>query len=136
MNAQNTSDTELAADLAFMETLRVMKARFQAAVATAANTDDPSAMTSLRQESLYQLAEFLFALRSYGISDGAKLEQLASLHNDHLISIRDDRERMRRFGLTVDRLENALFTGGRWFPTSRPGSGASTNRTWRGSLSP
>lgn len=111
MNAQNTSDTELAADLAFMETLRVMKARFQAAVATAANTDDPSAMTSLRQESLYQLAEFLFALRSYGISDGAKLEQLASLHNDHLISIRDDRERMRRFGLTVDRLENALFTG-------------------------
>jgi hypothetical protein len=111
MNAEDTSDAELTADLAFMETLRVMKARFQSTVVAAAKTDDPLAMTSLRQDSLYQLAEFLFALRSYRIDDAPRLEQLATLHNDHLISIRDDRERMRRYGLTVDRLENALFTG-------------------------
>ncbi len=94
-----------------METLRVMKAKFQSAVIAAAQTEDASALLSLRQESLYQLAEFLFALKGYGIDSAPKIEQLASLHNDHLLSIRDDGERMRRFGLSVDRIENALFTG-------------------------
>ncbi len=111
MNSGDNETEELTADLAFMETLRVMKARFQTAIIAAAATDDPSILVSLRQESLYQLAEFLFALRGYGIDSAERIEQLASLHNDHLLSIRDDRERLRRFGLTVDRLENALFTG-------------------------
>lgn len=107
----DASAAELAADLAFMETLRVMKARFQTAVIAVARSEDASVLASLRQESLYQLAEFLFALQGYGIDDVPKLEHLASLHNDHLLQIRDDPERRRRFGLTVDRLESALFTG-------------------------
>lgn len=111
MDGDDTSAAEMAADLAFMETLRVMKARFQSAVIAAAKTDDTAVLAGLRQESLYQLAEFLFALRGYGIDDAPKLEQLASLHNDHLLAIRDDTARLRRFGLTVDRLESALFTG-------------------------
>jgi len=101
----------LQADLSFMETLRAMKARFQLLVVGASATDDSGVLLALRQESLFQLAEFLFALQSYGIDSSGKIETLASLHNDHLLSIRDDRERMRRFGLSIDRLESALFTG-------------------------
>lgn len=102
---------ELTADLAFMETLQHMKAHFQRAVSKAADTDDPEVLLALRQESLYQLAEFLFALRGYELNDAAKLQKLASLHNDHLLAIRSDRERMRQYGLSIDRLESALFTG-------------------------
>jgi hypothetical protein len=103
--------SEAVSDLAFMETLRAMKAHFQSAVIRAAQTDDQAALLSLRQESLYQLAEFLFALRAYGVDSAGKIENLASLHNDHQLGIRDDPERMRRCGLSLDRIENALFTG-------------------------
>lgn len=94
-----------------METLRAMKARFQAEVTAQSLTEDPGALLTLRQESLFQLAEFLFALRSYGINSGDTIERLASLHNEHLLALRANRDRMRRFGLSIDRLESALFTG-------------------------
>jgi hypothetical protein len=88
-----------------------MKARFHAVVVEASETDDPSILIALRQESFFQLAEFLFALRAYGIDSAEKIERLATLHNDHLLGIRADGERMKRLGLTGDRLDNALFTG-------------------------
>lgn len=111
MDSADSPTGDLDADLVFMETLRVMKARFQSAVVAAAQTDDAADLVNLRQESLYQLAEFLFALRGYGIDSAARIEQLAIMHNDHLLAIRDDTDRMRRYGLSVDRLEAAMFTG-------------------------
>jgi predicted N-acyltransferase len=107
----DANGSDLAADLAFMETLRLMRAQFHSAVSAAAQTDDEAALLALRQDSLHQLAEFLFALKGYGINDADKIEQLASLHNDHLLKLRDDRDRMARYGLSVDRIEGALFTG-------------------------
>lgn len=102
---------ETAADLAFMETLRRMKARFQTEVLACAKLDDPAVGVSLRQESFFQLAEFLFAFRMYGIDSSEKLERFADLHNRYLLEVRDDRDRMRRYGLTPERIESALFTG-------------------------
>ena len=102
---------EVAADLAFMETLRRMKARFQSEVLAACQSDDPSVTMSLRQESFFQLAEFFFALQTYGIDSEEKLDRFADLHNRYLLEIRSDPERMRRYGLTPDRIDSALFTG-------------------------
>jgi hypothetical protein len=102
---------ELALDLQFVETLRRMKARFQSELLAASSSADPDVLLSLRQESFFQLAEFLFALKTYGIDTSEKLDRFADLHNQHLISIRDDRDRMRRYGLTPERIEAALFTG-------------------------
>jgi hypothetical protein len=102
---------EIEKDLRFLETLRGMKARFFSAVIAASKTDEPGVLLPLRQESLYQLAEFLFAIRSHGIDDSEHIERLASLHNDHLLALRSDRDRMRRLGLRADRLDEALFTG-------------------------
>jgi hypothetical protein len=101
----------LSADLTFVETLRRMKARFQSGLLAASASDDPAVALSLRQESCFQLAEFLFALKSYGIEDAETLRRFADLHNQHLLDIRNDRERMLRYGLTPERLDAALFTG-------------------------
>ena len=102
---------ELALDLQFVETLRRMKARFQSELLLATSSSDPDVLVSLRQESFFQLAEFLFAIKTYGIDTSEKLDRFADLHNQHLISIRDDRDRMRRYGLTAERIDAALFTG-------------------------
>ena len=102
---------DLALDLQFVETLRRMKARFQSELLAASSSPDPDVLLSLRQESFFQLAEFLFAIKTYGIDTSEKLDRFADLHNRHLIGIRDDRERMRRYGLTPERIEAALFTG-------------------------
>ena len=102
---------ELALDLSFIETLRRMKARFQAELLAASQSTDPDVLLSLRQESFFQLAEFLFAMKTYGIDSAEKLDRFADLHNQYLLGVRDDRERMRRYGLTPERIESALFTG-------------------------
>lgn len=46
------------------------------------------------------MAEFLFAIRTYGLDSPEKIERFAKLHNDHLFAIKGDRERMRRYGLS------------------------------------
>lgn len=111
MPSDDANSDELALDLTFVETLRRMKARFQSGLLAASASDDPGVTLSLRQESCFQLAEFLFALKSYGIEDVDALRRFAELHNQHLLDIRDDRDRMLRYGLTPERLEAALFTG-------------------------
>jgi hypothetical protein len=103
--------SELDADLRFLETLRVMRAQFVSQVVDDAATDDSVILQTLRQESLYQLAEFFFAIHAYGVDSAEKIDALASLHNDHLLAVRSEPDRMRRLGLRRDRLEEALFTG-------------------------
>jgi hypothetical protein len=109
--SDDANTDELSLDLTFIETLRRMKARFQSELLAASASADPGVTLSLRQESCFQLAEFLFALKSYGIEDAEKLRRFAELHNQHLLDIRNDRDRMLRYGLTPERLEAALFTG-------------------------
>jgi hypothetical protein len=88
-----------------------MRARFQSEVLAQSQSTDPGVVVSLRQESFFQLAEFLYAFERYGIDSPEKLERFADLHNRYLIGVRGDRDRMLRFGLTPDRIDNALFTG-------------------------
>jgi hypothetical protein len=97
---------EIAADLSFLETLRRMRARFQSEIASAAASED----SGLRQESFFQFAEFFYAIGAYGIDSKEKLERLADLHNEHLSGISKDRDRMRRYGLTPERINAAIFT--------------------------
>ena len=104
-------EQEIAADLAFLETLRHMRARFQSELLARSQSVDPDVTISLQQDSFYQLAEFLYAFERYGIDSPEKLSRFADLHNRYLIGVRDDRERMRRFGLTPERVDSALFTG-------------------------
>ncbi|RYE08029.1 MAG: hypothetical protein EOP22_15290 [Hyphomicrobiales bacterium] len=102
---------EIAADLAFVDMLRHLRVRFQHEIAGAVPSADPDVLLALRQETFFQFAEFFYALRTHGIDSADKLERLARLHNDHLVELSQDRERMRRYGLTPERLEAAMFTG-------------------------
>jgi hypothetical protein len=101
------ASAEIAADLAFMETLRQMRARFLSEIASASASLDHG---GLRQESFFQFAEFFYAIRTYGVDSAQKLERLARLHNEHLFQLSRDPDRMRRYGLTPERINSAVFT--------------------------
>jgi hypothetical protein len=97
---------QIAADLKFMETLRRMRARFAAAIVDAAQSAENDI---LRHDSFYQFAEFFYAIQAYGVNDTEKLERLARLHNDHLQRLRRDPDRLRRYGLSPQRVDAAVF---------------------------
>ena len=100
---------EVAADLAFMETLRRMRARFQSEIVGACASKQPDVTSCLRQESFFQFAEFFYAIRTYGVDSAEKLKRLAMLHNEHLAQIDEDKDRMVRYGLNTERIRTATF---------------------------
>ncbi|AVF02940.1 MULTISPECIES: hypothetical protein [Devosia] len=104
-----TVDADTVRNLDFMEAVHRMKAEFYRSVIATAETTDLSTLHVLRQEPLYQLAEFLFSLKANEIVSAQGLERLAQLHNQHLAAIGQDPVRMREFGLTPERLQAALF---------------------------
>ncbi len=126
---------EVGADLAFMETLRRTKARFPVGGACRLPVRRPERDAEPPQaESFFQLAEFFFALQTYGIDSEEKLDRFADLHNTYLLDIRKDPDRMRRYGLTPDRIDSALFTGricASCWPISARAARRSISRTWR-----
>ncbi|MHA6299754.1 hypothetical protein [Devosia sp. CAU 1758] len=104
-----TVDADTVRNLDFMEAVHRMKANFYRSVIALAETRDTSTLHLLRQEPLYQLAEFLFSLKANEVISAEGLERLAQLHNQHLASIGQDAARMREYGLTPERLQAALF---------------------------
>ena len=104
-------DPDLDADLLFLERLRRMRADFHAALTEASASSDPDVLAVLRQDPFYQLTEFLYALRAHEIDTVDGVRRLAEMHNEHLLSLRGEPARLRHFGLTPQRLDEALFTG-------------------------
>lgn len=104
------SDFDTERNLDFMEAIHEMKSAFYRSVVSSSQTADSSALHALRQEPLYQLAEFLFSIHANTVVSSGQLLQLAQLHNEHLLGLRAEPARMRTFGLTPERLESALFT--------------------------
>lgn len=100
---------EIAADLAFMETLRTMRVRFHTEIVEASASKAADVTSCLRQDSFFQVAEFFYAIATYGIDTQDKLKRLAILHNEHLAKIGTDKDRMFRYGLNPERIRTAMF---------------------------
>ncbi len=57
------------------------------------------------------IAEFFYLIRAHGIDTAEQLQRLAELHNHYISQLTADKERAARFGLSTDRLLDAIFTG-------------------------
>ena len=69
----------------------------------------------LRQEPVYQMAEFFFLLRAFRLDREDKVRRYAELHNRHLEELQADRTKMRRLGLSPTRVQKGKFS-----PDSNP----------------
>jgi hypothetical protein len=98
------------AELALLERLRVARKEFLDRICQASVSKDARVTTSLRLEATYQLAEFYFLLRARGIETEQDIQRLAELHNQYIVDIMKDAQKMSRMGLSRERALEAMFT--------------------------
>jgi hypothetical protein len=121
----NAAETE--ADLVFLEHLKSGRKAFLEELCAASRDQSEDVLSVLRMESTYLVGEFFYLIRAHRIETAEQLQRLAELHNHYVSELTKDRPRMARFGLSNDRLLDAIFTGDtmprliqQW--TERPGA--------------
>jgi hypothetical protein len=97
-------------DVFFLETQRWMRRVFAERICSASSRRDDKTLSALRLEATYQLAEFLYLLEAQGIKAEDQLHRLTQLHNDYIVALTKDEEKMSRLGLARDRALDAIFT--------------------------
>jgi hypothetical protein len=102
--------TEVEADLALLENLTVARKEFLDRLGAESQSKEEQVLASLRMESTYLLAEFLYLLRARGLETEEQVKLLADLQNDYIVELMKDSGKMARLGLTRDRLLDAMFT--------------------------
>lgn len=115
------------ADLTLLEQLKSGRKAFVDQLCAASRRQTGDVLSVLRMELTYTIAEFFYLIRAHRIDTAEQLQRLAELHNHYISELTADKERAARFGLSTDRLLDAIFTGDtmprliqQW--TDRPGA--------------
>ena len=105
-----TDDGETMRDIRTCEALHEAKVSFQDALVDGSVVQDSHFAAQLRQEPVYQMAEFFFLLRAFQLDDEKKIRHYANLHNRHLEGLGTARAKMRRLGLSPTRVRKGIFS--------------------------
>ena len=105
-----TDDGETMHDIRTCEALHEARASFQDALVEGSAIQDRHFAAQLRQEPVYQMAEFFFLLRAFRLDGEDKIRCYAELHNRHLEELQADRTKMRRLGLSPTRVQKGKFS--------------------------
>ena len=96
-------------DIRTCETLHEARAAFQEALVADAAVQERHFVRQLRQEPVFQMAEFFYLIRAFRLDSEAKIRRYAELHNRHLEALRSDPAKLHRLGLSPTRAEKGLF---------------------------
>jgi hypothetical protein len=102
--------SELEKDLAALEHMRRARMNFGARVCEASATKEQQILEELRTESMYEFAEFYFAIKAMGFNESDDIKFLAETHNQRIEDLLKNPTAMRQRRLTKDRLLGAIFT--------------------------
>lgn len=102
--------SETTADLALLESLRWARYEFLRRVTERSATKNDDVLSVLRIEATYQLSEFLYLIRAREIESVDQMRALAELHNEYIVELTKDQDKVNRMGLNRDRLLEAIFT--------------------------
>jgi hypothetical protein len=101
---------EIERDFFFLECVRWMRAQFASLVCNRSRSQEQQTLDALRLEAAYDMAEFYYLLAARGITAPEQIEALANGHNDYIIELTKDPQKMARMGLNSERLLDAMFT--------------------------
>lgn len=66
-------------------------------------------LEKLSSQAVYEIAQFYFLLKTFGVTSHDALSQFIDSHNQRIAELIADRRRCRYLGLTPQRLEKALY---------------------------
>ena len=97
-------------DLAALESMRRARMHFEERICEASVTQEEAILEGLRLESMFEFAEFYFAIRVLGFTEPDDIELLAAAHNQRIIDLEKNNAELRRRRLTKDRVLKGMFT--------------------------
>jgi hypothetical protein len=101
---------DLESDLELLEVLRWGRKEFADRLCEESRGRKAETLDVLRSEAAYQIAEFFYLLKARGIQAEGDVRKLAELHNQYIVNLTKDAGKMRRLGLKLERLLDAIFT--------------------------
>jgi hypothetical protein len=110
-------DAALEADLILLEHLKSARKAFVEELCSASLQQTEDVLSALRTDSTYMIAEFLYLLRAHRIETAEQLQRLAELHNHYISDLIADKARAARFGLSSDRLLDAISSSVKKHPS-------------------
>jgi hypothetical protein len=105
---EETGDVER--DLELLEVLRWGRKELADRLCRESRLQKSDTLDSLRSDPGYQLADFFYLLKARRIETEQDVRTLAELHNQYIVNLTKDAEKMRRLGLKLERLLDAIFT--------------------------
>jgi hypothetical protein len=97
-------------DLAALEHMRRARMNFEVRICEASATRDGGTLAELRFDSMFEFAEFYFAIKAMGLNEPDDISFLAEMHNQRIEDLLKNPTAMRQRRLSKDRLLNAIFT--------------------------
>ena len=103
------SSAGLEADISLFEEMFSAKVRFFDDMVENREPGVVVAIADLRQETIYEIAEFYYFLKVFGIDSPEKLRVFALSHNKNLEDLLENGEDRGKLGVQKTRLQDALF---------------------------
>jgi hypothetical protein len=101
---------ETESDVRFLEGLRESRKNFFNELVRRSADQDEHFLAGLRQEPAYQISEFFYLLKAFGVDSETKIRNFATLHNQHMEGLFEGRAKMRRLDLNPDRVRKAMLS--------------------------
>jgi hypothetical protein len=102
--------SEAEKDLAALEYMRRARLNFEERICEASATQNEAILEVLRLESMFEFAEFYFAVRVMGFNEPDDITILAKLQNQRIIDLEKNPIELRRRRLTKERVLKGMFT--------------------------
>jgi len=97
-------------DFATLDCVAKMRLSFEERLCEASASRDEAVLDALRQEKMFEFAQFYFTIAAMGLDGPEDASILADLHNDRILNLLKDKAALKRRGFREDRLLKAIFT--------------------------
>jgi hypothetical protein len=98
-------------DFEALDCMSRARVEFAERLCEASATDNEEMLDRLRDDKMFELAHFFFALKAMNLDGPEDVAILAELHNEKIVALTKNERAMKLRGLTVERLLQAMFTG-------------------------
>lgn len=109
VDLETDAESEFDADIRMFEEMFSAKARFFDQMVESRSSDATVEIRELRQENIYEIAEFYYLLKMFKINTPAKLKKFGKSHNQNIEELLQNKSERIKLGVQPQRLMEAMF---------------------------